>query len=97
MDLHNFYTGNCFDAYEYLGVHKHKNGFIFRVFAPNAKKVSLIGDFNNWTEEDMTAILDGNFYELFIPNAKTGMKYLHRIYKETGGYTDHCDIYGYAI
>lgn len=97
MDLYGFYTGMNFNAYEYLGAHKQDGGFVFRVFAPSAQKISLLGDFNEWTEAEMNRVNDGNFFELFIPVAKTGMKYLYRIYHQYGGYTDHCDIYGYGM
>lgn len=97
MDLYGFYTGNIFNAYEYLGAHKENKGYVFRVFAPNAKSVSLMCDFNNWQEWDMKKINDGNFFELHVENACEGMKYLHRIYNKNGGYTDHCDIYGFGM
>ena len=48
-----FNSGNNFKSYEMLGVHKAsqggESGFRFAVWAPNAKAVSLLGDFNNWT------------------------------------------------
>ncbi len=97
MDLYGFYTGTVFDAYEYLGAHRQGNGFVFRVFAPNAQKVTLIGDFNGWQEQEMNKVYDGNFYELFIADACVGMKYLHRIYNQNGSYTEHCDIYGFGM
>ena len=97
MDLYGFYTGTNFNAYEYLGAHRQNGGFVFRIFAPYAQMISLLGDFNEWKETGMNRVNDGNFFELFVPNAKTGMKYLYRIYPKYGGYTDHCDIYGYGM
>lgn len=94
MDLYGFYTGTIFDAYEYLGVHRQNNGFVFRVFAPNAERVTLLGDFNGMSEYQMNRVNDGNFHELYIDNAESGMRYYFRIYSRNGGYTDHCDIYG---
>lgn len=47
MDLMNFYSGNEFEAYKFLGVHPDKNGTWFRTFAPSAKSISVIGDFND--------------------------------------------------
>ena len=47
MDLQNFYRGNEFEAYEFLGAHPDKKGTWFRTFAPSAKSISVIGEFNN--------------------------------------------------
>ena len=46
--LDKFIRGESRDIYEFLGCHKVKYGFVFRVWAPKAKSVSLVGDFNNW-------------------------------------------------
>ena len=97
MDFYSFYTGTAFDAYEYLGAHRQGDGFIFRVFAPSAQRVTLLGDFTEWNEWEMQRINDGNFFELYVQNAAAGMKYLHRIYNRSGGFTDHCDIYGFGM
>lgn len=48
MEFQKFLEGNSFDAYEYFGVHIERNGAVFRIYAPKAKKVELQGDFNNW-------------------------------------------------
>ncbi|MCM1121859.1 MAG: 1,4-alpha-glucan branching protein GlgB [Eubacterium sp.] len=95
MDFYGFYTGQEFHAYEYLGAHMTGNGAIFRTFAPNADKISVIGDFNKWQETPMEKIYDGNFWECQIENAAQGMKYKYRIYDKTGGYRDHCDPYAF--
>lgn len=56
-----FYQGNSTDAYHLLGCHKLENGsFRFAVWAPNAKAVSVIGDFNNWlVNHDSMSLVDG--------------------------------------
>ena len=48
MNLHEFYIGKAFDAYEYFGAHITKDGVLFRVYAPCAEKIELIGEFNDW-------------------------------------------------
>ena len=52
--LQLFLEGNCDFAYDFLGCHKEKkdgkNGYIFRVWAPNAQNVYLVGEFTNWAE-----------------------------------------------
>ena len=55
FDFQKFYMGDCFDAYQYLGAHLTEDGAVFRTFAPNAERVMLIGDFNGWQEQEMTA------------------------------------------
>ena len=97
MDVYGFYTGKCFDAYEYLGAHVEGNGVTFRTFAPNASRVSVIGDFSNWQDIPMNKGCDQNFYECYIENAKEGMKYKYRIYDASGRCVDHCDPYGYGM
>ena len=76
MPLHLFHHGENFNAYELFGAHKAvqngKRGYIFRVFAPRAKSVSVIGEFNGWNEEtnEMERMVDGQTFELFIPALK---------------------------
>lgn len=96
MDKYDFYCGNSFDAYEYMGAHFKNNGVIFRTFAPNAAKISLIGEFNDWAETDMQRV-DSNFFECFIDNAREGMMYKYRIYHRDGKFIDHCDPYGFGM
>lgn len=71
-------------------------GTVFRVFAPNAAKVCIIGEFSNWAEIEMQKIYDGNFYECQVPDAKEGMKYKVRVYEKRGRFIDHSDPYGYG-
>ncbi len=97
MDLYGFYTGRVFDAYEYLGAHRTGEGWIFRVFAPNAARVTLLGEFTDWIEYEMNRVNDGNFFEVYVTGGKDGDKYFHRIYSKSGGHTDHCDIYGFGM
>lgn len=96
MDIYGFYKGDCFNAYEYLGAHLESKGTIFRTYAPNAMKVSVVGDFSDWKDLPMEQVADGNFYELFCPKAKSGMRYKYRIYDKKGEFIDHCDPYGYS-
>ena len=64
MDIYGFYKGEAFEAYEYLGAHVSKKETAFRTYAPNASKVSVIGDFSGWKDIPMERIEDGRFFEL---------------------------------
>ena len=95
MDYYGFYIGEEFQAYKYLGAHLNGNGVTFRTFAPNAVKISVIGEFNGWTETPMNKVYDGNFWECSVASARSGDMYKYRIYKKDGTFTDHCDPYGF--
>ena len=74
LPLYLFHQGTNYCAYDYLGAHfvknKSENGVIFRVWAPNASSVSVVGDFNDWnvSKNVMKRISSNGVYELFVPN-----------------------------
>lgn len=93
MNLSDFYNGNEFEMYTYLGAHRtHDHHVTFRTYAPNAKHVSLIGSFSDWTEIPMHPIANGQFYEASVPAAE-GDLYKYRIYTNDYDFIDHCDPY----
>lgn len=94
MNTYDFYTGMSFQAYEWLGAHIEENGVVFRTYAPNAKRVVLL-----WNSQsiEMNRVLDGNFYEIYVENAKYGECYEYRIYGQNGSCIDHCDPYGFGM
>ena len=94
MDFYAFYTGQCFDAHEYLGAHPVPGGTVFRVFAPGARGVSVLTDAG---EHPMQRIYDGNFYELTLPGAGPGTAYEYRVWPQNGAPADHCDPYGFGM
>ena len=97
MDMYGFYTGKVFDAYKYMGAHIEEDGVTFRTYAPNALKVELVGDFNNWEGMEMKRIEDEKFFECKVPNLKPGMLYKYRIYSKNEEYIEHCDPYGFGM
>ena len=97
MDMYGFYSGKVFDAYKYLGAHVKENEVTFRTFAPNAKKIELIGEFNDWNGIEMKRADDDNFFECTIEDAKPGMLYKYKIYDKNGRCVDHCDPYGFGM
>ena len=64
--IYYFHQGTNYRSYELLGAHYTKKSTTFRVFAPNAKIVSVVGEFNNWdsTTHVMTRISDNGIYEI---------------------------------
>lgn len=97
MDYYGFYTGKEFEAYKYLGAHLSDKGTTFRVFAPQASKITVMGDFNNWSETELNRIYNNQFFEVTIDEAKEGMVYKYKIYKCDGTVTEHCDPYGFGM
>lgn len=95
MKLEEFYSGNSFDSYTWLGAHPDGAGTMFRVYAPNAEAVAVIGSFNSWTEVHMSRIGDGSFWGVYINGAGDGDMYKYRIYRGGKG-TDRCDPYAFG-
>lgn len=86
MDIHLFKEGNHFNLYNKLGSHltvlNGEEGVSFAVWAPNAAKVSVIGDFNGWNRElhPLNARWDSSgIWEGFIPGIKKGIIYKYHI------------------
>ena len=71
-------------AHEFLGCHKQGNGFVFRVWAPNAVSVSLVGDFNGWNaESDFLNCTDGVF-EIYREGVSIYDNYKYAIKTQSG-------------
>ena len=75
LPIYLFKQGNNQEAYRYFGAHlceqNGEPGAVFRVWAPHAKAVSIVGDFNSWTpgEHPMEKVTDG-IWERFVPGIK---------------------------
>ncbi|MDE7379579.1 MAG: 1,4-alpha-glucan branching protein GlgB [Clostridia bacterium] len=75
LDL--FHRGEDISAYDFFGCHKADGGkYVFRVWAPHAQSVSVVGDFNGWNEcaSQMSRLSDGESFEAYI-NAREGDRY----------------------
>lgn len=94
MDMHEFYMGNVFDAYDFFGAHPDDTGTAFRTFAPSATGVCIIGEWTDWKEEPMQK--NGQVYVYHSPAARKGMMYKYVIYSQSGR-MEHCDPYGFAM
>jgi len=96
MDLQKFYMGECFDAYEYFGAHPETGGVVFRTYAPNARAVSVVGQFNGWREQPLGQLHQSGVWEGFSEEAKPGQMYKYVIYGQNGR-VEHCDPYGFGM
>ena len=96
MDFQKFYDGDLFDAYKYMGAHVQDGGVVFRTYAPRADKVCIIGEFNDWTEQEMKMPVRAQFYEIFEKDARPGQMYKYVIYGQNGR-VEHCDPYGFGM
>ena len=97
MNIQDFYIGKSFDAYEFFGAHKIGDKILFRVYAPNAAKVSLVGEFNDWQEEAMEQQHQSGIYSSTSEKARVGMMYKYCIHTRDGQVVYHCDPYGFAM
>ena len=91
-----FHQGTYYHSYEFLGCHKQNNGFVFRVYAPNAKSVSVVGDFNGWNSNShvMSKISD-SIYESYVENAKIYDCYKFAITTQKGEVINKADPYAF--
>ena len=98
--LYDFLMGQTIEAYKYFGPHfvtqDNKEGVLFRVYAPMAKEVSIIGEFNNWNPGNhvMKKIDDSGVYEIFVEGAKDYQSYKYHILTCEGKYVDKQDPFG---
>lgn len=88
-DLWTFGRGDNFHLQEYLGAHKEtrgeQEGFTFRVWAPNAQAVDLIGDFTDWEDRKIPMVRnEGGVWEVFCSDAKEGDIYKYLVTRQNG-------------
>ena len=82
VEQYLFHRGEYRQAYEYLGAHPTRSSTIFRIWAPAAKSVAVVGDFNDWTarEEDYCRKLNNvGLWEVEIKKVKKGFLYKYQI------------------
>jgi 1,4-alpha-glucan branching enzyme len=103
FDLYLFGEGTHYRAWEKLGSHRitigSTMGVHFAVWAPNADRVSVIGDFNAWDGRvhPMRHLLPNGVWELFIPNLPDGQKYKYEIRTRGGTILKKSDPFAFAF
>ena len=94
-----FHQGTLQDAYKYMGCHydRAKKRAVFRVWAPHAKSVSVIGDFNGWnkTSHYMWKISNGGIYEGIVEHVEEFQTYKYYIESWNGAKAEKSDPYGF--
>lgn len=106
VDLHLFNEGRHERLWEILGAHPRSfvtadgevSGVSFAVWAPNARGVSVIGDFNGWNGNDapMRTLGSSGVWELFWPGMTLGALYKFRVHGADGSVTDRADPFAFA-
>lgn len=100
LDIHLFSEGNHWDIYKKLGAHPMKidgvSGTYFAVWAPRARRVSVVGDFNMWDSSlhPMHITGNGGFFELFIPDVGEDAVYKFNILTRYGEEIYKSDPFG---
>ncbi len=99
-DIYLFQLGRHYRIYEKMGAHKITEngvkGTYFAVWAPNAKQISVVGDFNEWNakKNPMKQIKKTGIYELFIPEINVGDLYKYAITDQQDNQVLKADPYG---
>ena len=103
FDLHLLAEGTHYRTYEKLGAHLREvdgtAGVQFAVWAPNASRVSVVGDFNAWdpATHPLTRRPEAGVWETFVPGVKVGAQYKYRVVGPDGrSFGDKADPYGFA-
>ena len=99
FSMDEYYRGESVNAYSFFGAHpvsEDDAGIMFRVYAPAAYQIEVIGDFNGWDgwNHRMNKINAG-VYELCIPEARVGQLYKFRVYQQGGNVVDKADPYAF--
>ena len=97
-----FCAGVYYESYKKLGAHimtvDGVEGTYFAVWAPNAQRVSVVGDFNNWDGRFlmMHRMPMSGIFELFVPDIKAGTLYKYEIKEKSGKLSLKADPYGFG-
>lgn len=103
LDTHLFSQSNHHQIYRKLGAHpstlENVSGTLFAVWAPNAKRVSVVGSFNHWDgrKHPMQSHVNGGIWELFVPGVEVGALYKYEIKTQHDQIVLKADPYGFSM
>ncbi len=101
LELEAFSEGRSTHAWRCFGAHPAKSedgteGYLFRLWAPNAPKVSVIGEFNGWDLEANPMVKqEGGIWEAFLPGLQRYDSYQYAVFKADGTYVGKVDPYAF--
>ncbi|HNA62125.1 MAG TPA: 1,4-alpha-glucan branching protein GlgB [Rhabdochlamydiaceae bacterium] len=96
LDLHLFGKGTHYQLYNVMGGRLTPEGATFAVWAPNAKAVAVVGDFNCWNAHPMRSLGSSGVWETFIPGLKEGDLYKFEITTKDDRRLQKADPFAYA-
>jgi 1,4-alpha-glucan branching enzyme len=102
LDIHLAGEGRHEEIYAKLGAHPRVvegvTGVAFAVWAPNARAVSVVGDFNGWDDRlnPMRSLGSSGIWELFVPDASPGQVYKYEVHGADGSRKLRADPYAFA-
>jgi 1,4-alpha-glucan branching enzyme len=103
MPVYLFHQGTAAKAYEVMGAHpaaeNGREGYLFRVWAPKAKQVHIMGDFNHWNPKDtpMRRITEQGIWQVFLPDLPEYTAYKYVIDDVKGNSHTKADPYGFHM
>ena len=98
QDIHLFREGTHSRLHQKLGCHLHATGARFALWAPNARSVSVIGDFNAWNvdADQAQARADGSgIWELDVRGVEAGQRYKFAVFTQTGERLEKADPFAF--
>lgn len=101
IDLYLFHEGTLYEGYKMFGAHfersEDREGFRFTVWAPNAGKVSVVGDFNNWEagKNPLARVSNSGVWTAFIKDICEGERYKYAIQTPAGSIILKADPYAF--
>ena len=96
IDLYLAGEGRHERLYDVLGAHVREGGVSFAVWAPNARAVAVVGDFNDWQPTPMANLGDSGIWEAVVDGASAGQRYKYQVVQVDGTVRLKADPFAFA-